>query len=67
MIVRANLGFPKIGPNRDLRKAEDAHFAPMEMAKWFDTNYHYIVPEFEPDQTFRLASLNPSSPIRHEF
>jgi len=28
----------------------------MEMTKWFDTNYHYIVPEFEPGQTFRLAS-----------
>ena len=31
----------------------------MEMTKWFDTNYHYIVPEFEPDQTFRLASTKP--------
>jgi len=28
----------------------------MEMTKWFDTNYHYIVPEFEPGQTFRLGS-----------
>src|SRR6266705_1674151 len=28
----------------------------MEMTKWFNTNYHYIVPEFEPGQTFRLAS-----------
>ncbi|HEY6210262.1 MAG TPA: hypothetical protein VIW28_14475, partial [Gemmatimonadales bacterium] len=28
----------------------------MEMTKWFDTNYHYIVPEFEPGQTFRLSS-----------
>lgn len=28
----------------------------MEMTKWFDTNYHYIVPEFEKDQTFRLSS-----------
>src|SRR5438309_9555225 len=28
----------------------------MEMTKWFDTNYHYIVPELEPGQTFRLAS-----------
>lgn len=24
----------------------------MEMTKWFDTNYHYIVPEFSKDQTF---------------
>ncbi len=28
----------------------------MEMTKWFDTNYHYIVPEFRAGQTFRLAS-----------
>lgn len=28
----------------------------MEMTKWFDTNYHYIVPEFERSQRFRLAS-----------
>lgn len=27
----------------------------MEMTKWFDTNYHYIVPEFYPGQRFRLA------------
>lgn len=25
-----------------------------EMTKWFDTNYHYIVPEFEADTQFRL-------------
>ncbi|HEY8964827.1 MAG TPA: 5-methyltetrahydropteroyltriglutamate--homocysteine S-methyltransferase, partial [Candidatus Methylacidiphilales bacterium] len=27
-----------------------------EMTKWFDTNYHYIVPEFHAGTTFRLAS-----------
>ncbi|WP_320170824.1 5-methyltetrahydropteroyltriglutamate--homocysteine S-methyltransferase [Maridesulfovibrio sp.] len=27
----------------------------MEMTKWFDTNYHYIVPEFREGQQFRLA------------
>jgi len=26
-----------------------------EMTKWFDSNYHYIVPEFLQDQTFHLA------------
>ena len=26
----------------------------MEMTKWFDTNYHYIVPEFKPNQKFNL-------------
>lgn len=30
--------------------------APLEMTKWFDTNYHYLVPEIEPTTTF---SLNP--------
>jgi 5-methyltetrahydropteroyltriglutamate--homocysteine methyltransferase len=31
----------------------------MEMTKWFDTNYHYIVPEFEAEQQFSLASTKP--------
>ena len=31
----------------------------MEMTKWFDTNYHYIVPEFAPEQAFRLSSHKP--------
>ena len=28
----------------------------MEMTKWFDTNYHYIVPEISSGQSFRLSS-----------
>jgi len=28
----------------------------MEMTKWFDTNYHYIVPEFIKNQKFELFS-----------
>jgi 5-methyltetrahydropteroyltriglutamate--homocysteine methyltransferase len=31
----------------------------LEMTKWFDTNYHYLVPELNPGQTFRLASTKP--------
>jgi 5-methyltetrahydropteroyltriglutamate--homocysteine methyltransferase len=31
----------------------------MEMSKWFDTNYHYIVPEWRHGQRFRLASTKP--------
>ncbi len=27
--------------------------APLEMTKWFDTNYHYLVPELGPDTVFR--------------
>jgi 5-methyltetrahydropteroyltriglutamate--homocysteine methyltransferase len=30
--------------------------AAMEMTKWFDTNYHYIVPELEEGQRFRIGS-----------
>lgn len=33
--------------------------AACEMTKWFDTNYHYIVPEFNEGTTFRLASQKP--------
>ncbi len=29
--------------------------AACEMTKWFDTNYHYIVPELHPGQTYRIA------------
>jgi 5-methyltetrahydropteroyltriglutamate--homocysteine methyltransferase len=28
----------------------------MEMTKWFDTNYHYLVAEFKKGQTFKLSS-----------
>ncbi|XP_010558700.1 PREDICTED: 5-methyltetrahydropteroyltriglutamate--homocysteine methyltransferase 1-like [Tarenaya hassleriana] len=28
----------------------------MEMTKWFDTNYHYIVPELGPEVTFSYSS-----------
>ena len=28
----------------------------MEMTKWFDTNYHYLVPELGPEVEFRLAA-----------
>ncbi|HEY0841725.1 5-methyltetrahydropteroyltriglutamate--homocysteine S-methyltransferase [Methylotenera sp.] len=29
-----------------------------EMTKWFDTNYHYIVPEFTAETTFKLDATN---------
>lgn len=29
--------------------------AAAEMTKWFNTNYHYLVPEFHQDQRFRLG------------
>ena len=36
----------------------------MEMTKWFDTNYHYIVPELAPDQEFSLSSSKPFDDLR---
>jgi len=33
--------------------------AAQEMTKWFDTNYHYMVPELSPRQRFALSSLKP--------
>ena len=39
---------------------ETAHGVPaQEMTKWFDTNYHYMVPELTKDQQFTLASRKP--------
>ncbi|WMJ72045.1 5-methyltetrahydropteroyltriglutamate--homocysteine S-methyltransferase [Cytophagaceae bacterium ABcell3] len=35
----------------------------MEMTKWFDTNYHYIVPEFVKDQEFSFFSEK----VVHDF
>ena len=38
-----------------LARGNDACHA-MEMTKWFDTNYHYLVPELKPDTAFSLAA-----------
>lgn len=40
---------------RGLQK-NDIDVTPMEMTKWFNTNYHYIVPEFKKNQVFSLNS-----------
>ncbi|MEW9898338.1 5-methyltetrahydropteroyltriglutamate--homocysteine S-methyltransferase [Chitinivorax sp. PXF-14] len=37
----------------ELARGNAGQFA-LEMTKWFDTNYHYLVPEFHPDTTFTL-------------
>ncbi|WP_342647926.1 5-methyltetrahydropteroyltriglutamate--homocysteine S-methyltransferase [Mucilaginibacter sp. CSA2-8R] len=36
----------------------DLDITAMEMTKWLDTNYHYIVPEFSANQEFKLFSEN---------
>lgn len=34
----------------------DGDRAPLEMTKWFDSNYHYLVPEIGPETRFFLAN-----------
>jgi 5-methyltetrahydropteroyltriglutamate--homocysteine methyltransferase len=54
------------------RSRPDAHdhdscaqgHAAQEMTKWFDTNYHYMVPEFTRGQEFTLASTKPIDEYR---
>jgi 5-methyltetrahydropteroyltriglutamate--homocysteine methyltransferase len=36
----------------------------LEMTKWFDTNYHYLVPELRRDQTFQLYGDKPVAEFR---
>jgi len=36
----------------------------MEMTKWFDTNYHYIVPEFDQDTRFALSTDTPFDALK---
>lgn len=38
------------------RQAEGQDVVAMEMTKWFDTNYHYIVPELSANTKFKLSS-----------
>jgi 5-methyltetrahydropteroyltriglutamate--homocysteine methyltransferase len=51
----------------------DAYFAmargasgvpPLEMTKWFDTNYHFLVPEIGPQTRFTLVEAGNAKPIR---
>lgn len=36
----------------------------MEMTKWFDTNYHYLVPEFDENTSFKANPEKPLSQFR---
>ncbi|MEV4176108.1 5-methyltetrahydropteroyltriglutamate--homocysteine S-methyltransferase [Nonomuraea sp. NPDC049709] len=38
--------------------------APLRMTKWFDTNYHYIVPEIGPETVFKLDASKPLGEVR---
>ncbi|MEV0995460.1 5-methyltetrahydropteroyltriglutamate--homocysteine S-methyltransferase [Nonomuraea sp. NPDC050202] len=55
------------------RDAADPYFAmargteglaPLRMTKWFDTNYHYIVPEIGPGTVFKLDASKPLGEVR---
>lgn len=57
-------GSQEIGHDADCGHGHHTHGAShgspaQEMTKWFDTNYHYMVPEFRQGQTFSLASRKP--------
>ena len=41
------------------RQTDEVDVTAMEMTKWFDTNYHYIVPELGPSTRFSLSSTKP--------
>ncbi|MDX1918832.1 MAG: 5-methyltetrahydropteroyltriglutamate--homocysteine S-methyltransferase [Candidatus Caenarcaniphilales bacterium] len=41
------------------RGDQSLNLTAMEMTKWFNTNYHYLVPEFVPDMQFKLSSEKP--------
>lgn len=47
----------------------DAAHLPLEMTKYFDTNYHYLVPEIGPDTTVALTDrriIERAQALRHE-
>jgi 5-methyltetrahydropteroyltriglutamate--homocysteine methyltransferase len=46
------------GHGPETRK-DSADVPAQEMTKWFDTNYHYMVPEVAPGQTFALSTNKP--------
>ena len=42
----------RVARGRSANERESCCVSAGEMTKWFDTNYHYIVPEFDTDTTF---------------
>ncbi|NQY79037.1 MAG: 5-methyltetrahydropteroyltriglutamate--homocysteine S-methyltransferase [Candidatus Caenarcaniphilales bacterium] len=48
-------GSSDLEDEKDCQTGKVSTFA-SEMTKWFDTNYHYIVPEFKADTSFKLSS-----------
>ncbi|GIF01600.1 5-methyltetrahydropteroyltriglutamate--homocysteine S-methyltransferase [Paractinoplanes rishiriensis] len=55
----ARLGLPPLDTYFAMARGVDAEPA-LELTKWFDTNYHYLVPEIDADTTF---TANPANAI----
>ena len=53
-MARGDGGHEHCGCGHDAPAAHDG--AALEMTKWFDTNYHYLVPEFSESTPFSLHS-----------
>jgi 5-methyltetrahydropteroyltriglutamate--homocysteine methyltransferase len=54
----------RVARGRSAPAVSDVAVAAGEMTKWFDTNYHYIVPEFDCATTFRLDASSLLDQIR---
>jgi 5-methyltetrahydropteroyltriglutamate--homocysteine methyltransferase len=46
------------------RQRDGVDLHALEMTKWFDTNYHYLVPELQRDQAFTLRGDKPLAEYR---
>ncbi|WP_062205658.1 5-methyltetrahydropteroyltriglutamate--homocysteine S-methyltransferase [Demequina salsinemoris] len=53
--LRAEDGSVDLAGYSTIARGEGAD-APLEMTKWFDSNYHYLVPEIGPETVFALSS-----------
>ncbi|MCR9197699.1 MAG: 5-methyltetrahydropteroyltriglutamate--homocysteine S-methyltransferase [Planctomycetaceae bacterium] len=53
-MARGTEGGASLVADKDCQTGRVSTFA-CEMTKWFDTNYHYIVPEFRSDTKFALS------------
>lgn len=63
--ARYNFKGGPIGLDTYFAMARGTGTAPaMEMTKWFDTNYHYLVPEFEPGMQLQISSRKPLEQFR---
>ncbi|RIQ11041.1 5-methyltetrahydropteroyltriglutamate--homocysteine S-methyltransferase [Jiangella rhizosphaerae] len=54
----ASLGLDALGTYFAMARGTGG-VAPLELTKWFDTNYHYLVPEIGPATRFHLDATKP--------